>query len=203
LRTSNRQHVVKAAITKCGCRTSEAWHHARAQFTRCADLVGIECELHVLGVAVSGLAAYRQLLRRPLAVEHSYLGFTAIEAWRMDGTVMLEQGFLPSVAWVGGGLQGIHRSAVVGTDIDEHTGNAIEVFLWSFKEERPYLQLEFPGYLHDGIELTIPQVCWLALVLVDLAAAAESSGALVETDARRSPRQMVVTRSCLGGRRRY
>ena len=48
----------------------------------CADLVGIGWELHVVGVTVSGLAAYGKLLLSLLAVGRPYLGFTAIEAWR-------------------------------------------------------------------------------------------------------------------------
>jgi len=51
---------------------------------RRVDPVGIECELHVVEVAVSGLAAYRKLLQSPLTGGCPYLGFTAIEAWRMD-----------------------------------------------------------------------------------------------------------------------
>ena len=105
-----------------------------------------------------------------------------------------------SVECGGGRLPGIHQSVAIGTDIDAETGNGVEVSLWSFNGRRPYFQLEFPGSLHEGIELTISQVCWLALVLVELAAATESSDPLVETDARR---RVVVTRSCLGGRRRH
>jgi len=108
-----------------------------------------------------------------------------------------------SVECGGGGIQGIHQSVAIGPDIDGDIGNGVEVFLWSFKGGRPYFQLEFPGSLHEGIELTISQACWLALVLVELAAVAESGDALVETGARRPAQRVVVTRSCLGGRRRH
>jgi hypothetical protein len=108
-----------------------------------------------------------------------------------------------SVEYGGGGLQGIHQSATIETDGDGYIGTAVEVSLWSYKGGRPYIQLEFPGSLREGIELTISEACWLATVLAELAEAALSSEALVETDTGRSPRRVVVTRACLGGRRRY
>jgi hypothetical protein len=67
-------------------------------------------------------------------------------------------------------FQGVHRSALIRSAFDQHTGNSVEVFLWSFEGRKPYCQIEFPGSLHEGIELTIPQVDNLIVLLQDLAA---------------------------------
>ena len=71
---------------------------------------------------------------------------------------------------VGGQIfRGFHRSAVWRGQFDRHTGNAVEVFLWAFDGGTSYCQFEFPGSLHEGVELTVSQVRDLVEFLDELA----------------------------------
>lgn len=54
-------------------------------------------------------------------------------------------------------LKGVHRSVALTTQYDRHSGNEARVHLWSYDETNVYVQLEFPGSMEVGIELTPEQ----------------------------------------------
>ncbi|MEV0569394.1 hypothetical protein [Dactylosporangium sp. NPDC050588] len=65
-------------------------------------------------------------------------------------------------------LKGMHRSVVLTTQYDRHSGNEARVHLWSYDGIYVYMQLEFPGSLHDGLELTLEQGEEFGTALLDL-----------------------------------
>ena len=71
------------------------------------------------------------------------------------------------------GFKGLHRSAAIRGEYDRHSGNSVEASLWAFPDGDVYVQLEFPGSLREGIELTPSQGLDLSLTLKHLLATVE------------------------------
>ncbi len=65
-------------------------------------------------------------------------------------------------------LKGMHRSVVLTTQYDRHSGNEAHVHLWSYDGVYAYMQVEFPGSMHEGIELTLEQGDEFGTVLLNL-----------------------------------
>ena len=70
-------------------------------------------------------------------------------------------------------IQGLHRSAAICGEYDRHSGNSVEVSLWAFPGGDVHVQLEFPGSLREGIELTPSQGLELSVTLRNLLATVE------------------------------